>query len=164
MTRLGMKKFVFDANVVKQKPVKTEQWNKYESTWQMSAVCGAIASIFTVHFSCLFIYLFIFFDVCSLKPRRKCHYTHPCEFVISVFETGRQEKAISNSKTFSTTNMSSLNVSGSCKNLRHCIEMACCIWYTEADSKSPLGYTSVSCSLFLQRPALWHKYIHPDKY
>lgn len=34
--------------------------------------------------------------------------THPCEFVNSLFETGRQEKAISNSRTFCNMNMSSL--------------------------------------------------------
>lgn len=49
--------------------------------------------------------------------------------------------------------------------LLHCDETACCIWYTVAESQTVLWVTHLSAAHpFLQLPALWHKYIHPDKY
>lgn len=135
--------------------MKTEQWNKYESTWQISAVCRVIASTqYSQFISPVFLFFFfVFEDVCFLKPHRKCHYTHPCEFVNSLFETGRQEKAISNSETFSTMNMFSLMSLVPIKTsdtvnfdnkLLCCDETACCIWYMK--SKTVLWVTHLSAA------------------
>lgn len=76
-------------------------------------------------------------------------------FVNSLFETGRQEKAISNSKTFSTMNMSSLmslvpektsDTLHFYSKLLHCNVTACCIWYMVAESKTVLWFTHLSAA------------------
>lgn len=109
------------------------------------------SSIFTVHFFC-----FYFFNACALKSRRKCHYTHFYEFVNLLFETGRQENAISNSQTFSTMNMSSLmslvpvkssDTVNSYNKVLHCDEMACCIWYGESETVPWVTHLSPAQSL-----------------
>lgn len=100
------------------KTLKIQQWNKHESTWQVSAVGRVVA---TTQYSQLISPVFFFFkDVCSLKSHRKCHYTHPREFVNSLFETLRQEKAIFKRQNLLYHEYLLPNVSCSCKNLRRC--------------------------------------------
>lgn len=103
----------------------------------------------------LFFCLLLDGDVCPLKSHRKCHFTHPCEFVNSLLEICSQEKAISSCRTFSTPNMSSLMSPVPVKTsdavhfynkLLHCDETPCCIWYVVAESKTVLWVTHLSAA------------------
>lgn len=112
-----------------------------------------------------FLSFFFFKDVCTLKPHRKCHYTRPREFVNSLFETLRQEKAIFKWQNLLYHEYLLPNVSCSCKNLRRCnfLQQTAVLGTWGLKLNSPLGHTSVRHSPSLQLPALWHN-IHPTKY